>query len=175
MIEDLTTEARDTAERVIAIFVDDRLKALPLPEGFWEDDYVLGFLMCSALQLTQARHGDDLDPLAAADATFQVLGEASGNGIEAVKDRVGVLQNSGSLDYLQAMKMADKLVRFISGSTTAALDPVVLKAREQARQMFADGSLDPDKVPEDAALRGILVNNLFTVVVKERFKIEAGA
>ena len=60
-------------------------------------------------------------------------------------------------------------------STTAALDPVVLKAREQVRQMFADGSLDPDKVPEDAALRGILVNNLFTVVVKERFKIEADA
>ncbi|MCK5621685.1 MAG: hypothetical protein KAJ11_05285 [Alphaproteobacteria bacterium] len=175
MIEDLTTEARDTAERVIAIFVDDRLKAMPLPEGFWEDDYVLGFLMCSALQLTQARHGDNLDPLAAADAAFQVLGEASGSGIEAVKDRVGVLQNSGSLDYLQAMKMADKLVRFISGSTTAALDPVILAAREQTRQMFADGSLDPDKVSEDAALRGILVNNLFTDVIRERFKIEAGA
>lgn len=175
MIEDLTTEARDTAERVIAIFVDDRLKAMPLPEGFWEDDYVLGFLMCSALQLTQARHGDNLDPLAAADAAFQVLGEASGSGIEAVKDRVGVLQNSGSLDYLQAMKMADKLVRFVSGSTTAALDPVVLAAREQTRQMFADGSLDPDKVSEDAALRGILVNNLFTDVIRERFKIEAGA
>ncbi|MBE9552822.1 MAG: hypothetical protein IMF05_05085 [Proteobacteria bacterium] len=175
MIEDLTTEVRDTAERVIAIFVDDRLKAMPLPEGFWEDDYVLGFLMCSALQLTQARHGDNLDPLAAADAAFQVLGEASGTGIEAVKDRVGVLQNSGSLDYLQAMKMADKLVRFISGSTMAALDPVVLAAREQTRQMFADGSLDPDKVSEDAALRGILVNNLFTDVIRERFKIEAGA
>lgn len=175
MIEDLTTKARDTAERVIGIFVDDRLKALPPPEGFWEDDYVLGFLMCSVLQLTQARHGDDLDPLAAADVTFQVLGEASGTGTEAVKDRVGVLQNSGSLDYLEAMKLADKLVRFIAGSTTAALDPVVLKAREQARQMFADGSLDPDKVSEDAALRGILVNNLFTDVVKERFKIEAGA
>ncbi len=174
MTESLTTEARDTAARVIAIFVDDRLKAMPLPDGFWDDDYVLGFLMCSALQLTQARHGDNLEPLAAADATFEALGEVSGNGIEAVKERVGVLQNSGSLDYLQAMKLADKLVRFISGSTTAALDPVVLKAREQVRQMYEDGSLDPGEVPEDAALRGVLVNNLFTTVVKERFKIEAG-
>lgn len=175
MIEDLTTEARDTAERVIGIFVDDRLKAMPLPDGFWDDDYVLGFLMCSALQLTQARHGDNLDPLAAADATFDALGEASGNGAEVVKERVGVLQNSGSLEYLEAMKLADKLVRFIAGSTTAALDPVVLKAREQVRQMFAEGILDPDKVPEDAALRGILVNNLFTDVIRERFNIEAGA
>ena len=66
-------------------------------------------------------------------------------------------------------------MRFISGSTTAALDPVVLKAREQARQMYESGSLDPETIPEDAALRGILVNNLFTDVVKERFKIEAGA
>jgi hypothetical protein len=175
MIEDLTTDPKDTAERVITIFVDDRLKALPLPEGFWKDDYVLGFLMCSAVMLTEARHGDELEQLAAADATFEVLGEMSGSGIEAVKERVGELQNAGSLDYLQAMKMADKLVRFISGSTTAALDPVVLKAREQARQMFQDGSLDPEKVPEDAAVRGILVNSLFTDVVKERFKIEAGA
>jgi len=174
MIEDLTTEARDTAARVIAIFVDDRLKATPLPDGFWDDDYVLGFLMCGAVMLTEARHGDDLDQLAAADATFQALGELSGNGVQAVKDRVGELQNSGSRDYLEAMKLADKLVRFISGSTTAALDPVVLKAREQALGMYREGSLDLDKVPEDAAVRAILVNTLFTDVVKERFDIEAG-
>jgi len=41
--------------------------------------------------------------------------------------------------------------------------------------MYAEGILDPEKVPEDAAVRGILVNNLFTDMVKERFKIEAGA
>lgn len=174
MVEDLSTEVRDTAARVIAIFVDDRLRALPLPDGFWNDDYVLGFLMCSTLQLTQARHGDDLEPLAAADATFEALGEASGNGIEAVKERVGVLQNSGSPDYLQAMLLADKLVRFISGSTTAALDPVVLKAREQAHAMFADGSLDAEKISEEAALHGVLVTNLFTEVVRERFQLGAG-
>lgn len=175
MIEDLTTGARDTAQRVIEIFVDDRLKAMPLPEGFWDDDYVLGFLMCSAVMLTEARHGDKLEQLAAADATFQALGEMSGKGEAAVKDRVGVLQNSGSADYLYGMKLADKMVRFIAGSTTAALDPVVLTAREQARLMYAEGILDPEKVPEDAAVRGILVNNLFTDMVKERFKIEAGS
>ena len=174
MTDDRTVEAKDTAIEVIAIFVDDRLKTQPLPDGFWDDDYVLGFLMCSALQLTQARFGDDLDPLAAADATFQALGEVSGNGPEAVKERVGMLQNSGSPDYLQAMLLADKLVRFISGSTTAALDPVVLKAREQAHAMFADGSLDAEKISEEAALRGVLVTNLFTEVVRKRFQVEAG-
>jgi hypothetical protein len=174
MIEDLTMEARDTAARVIAIFVDDHLRALPPPDGFWNDAYVLGFLMCGAVLLTEARHGEALDQLAAADATFEALGELSGNGVEAVKDRVGELQNSGSRDYLEAMKMADKLVRFISGSTTAALDPVVLKAREQALGMYREGGLDPDRMPEDAAIRGILVNTLFTDVVKERFNIEAG-
>lgn len=175
MVEDLTTTARDTAARVIAIFVDDRLKALPLPEGFWDDDYVLGFLMCSAVQLTQARHGDDLEPMAAADATFEALSEASGKGIEAVKDRVGVLQNAGSTDYLHAMMLADKLVRFIAGSTTAALDPVVLAARERTRGMYEDGLLDAETVPEDAALRGVLVTTLFTDVVMERFAPQPGA
>lgn len=174
MTEDLSMEARETAARVIDIFVDEELKASPLPDGFWDDDYVLGFLMCSAVQLTQARYGDDLEPLEAAEATFEVLGEASGKGIEAVKDRVGALQNSGSGDYLEAMKLADKMVRYISGSTTAALDPVVLKAREQARQMYQNGTLDPESVPENAALRGLLVNNLFTDVVRQRFGIEAG-
>lgn len=173
MTDDRTVEAKDTAIEVIAIFVDDRLKTQPLPDGFWDDDYVLGFLMCSALQLTQARFGDDLDPLAAADATFQALGEVSGNGPEAVKERVGELQNSGSLDYLQAMTCADKLVRFVFGSATAALDPIIQKARDQARAMLADGSLDPETISEDAALRGVLVNTLFTTVVRERLHIEA--
>lgn len=175
MTEKVAADARDTAARVISIFVDDKLKATPLPEGFWEDDYVLGFLMCSALQLTQARHGDDVDPLEAADATFEALAEASGNDVEAVKDRVGVLQNSGSRDYLEAMKLADKLVRFVSGSATAALDPVVLKAREQVSEMYEDGSLDREKVPEAAALRGLLVNNLFISVVRKRFGLGADA
>lgn len=175
MSEDSLAEARDTATRVIDIFVDEQLKATSLPDGFWEDDYVLGFLLCSALQLTQARHGDDVEPLEAADATFEALAEASGSGVDAVKERVGVLQNSGSADYLEAMKLADKLVRFISGSTTAALDPVVLKAREQVRQMYEDGSLDREKVPETAALRGLLVNNLFTSIVRKRFDLGADA
>lgn len=173
MTDDLKGQARETAARVIAIFVDERLKALPLPEGFWNDDYVLGFLMCSGVQLTQARYGEDVDPLVAADATFEALAEASGKDIQAVKDRVGVLQNSGSADYLHAMKLADKLVRFISGSVTAGLDPVVLKAREQVRQMYDAGTLDPEKVPEDAALRGVLVRNLFTDEVMKRFNLEA--
>jgi hypothetical protein len=163
MTDDLTGEARETAARVISIFVDERLKAMPLPDGFWDDDYVLGFLMCAAVQLTQARYGEEVDPLIAADATFQAMSEASGRDVQAVKDRVGVLQNSGSMDYLNAMKLADKLVRFISGSVTAALDPVVLKAREQVSET----------VPEDAALRGVLVRNLFTDEIMERFNLEA--
>jgi hypothetical protein len=175
MTEDLSAEARGTAAQVISIFVDDRMKAAPLPEGFWNDDYVLGFLMCSAIQLTQAKYGDALEPLDAADAAFEVLAEQSGSDIEAVKERVGVLQNSGSADYLHGMKLADKLVRFISGSATAALDPVVLKAREQARLMYENGNLDPERVPEEAALRGVLVANLFTSVVRQRFGMSADA
>ncbi len=171
MTEDLASEARDTASRVISIFVDDNLKSLPLPGSFWDDDYVLGFLMCAAVQLTQARYSEEVDPLVAADATFEAIAEASGRDVQAVKDRVGVLQNSGSADYLHAMKLADKLVRFISGSVTAALDSVVLAAREQVRKMYDEGILDADKVPEDAALRGVLVRNLFTDEVMKRFDL----
>jgi hypothetical protein len=51
---------------------------------------------------------------------------------------------------------------------------VILAAREQATRMRADGSLDPDKVSEEAALRGVLVNTLFTAVVMERFDPPTG-
>lgn len=175
MTEDLTADARGTAAQVISIFVDDRLKASPLPAGFWDDDYVLGFLMCCAIEMTQAQFGDAIEPMAAADAAFEVLAAESGSDIEAVKARVGVLQNTGSADYLHGMKLADKLVRYISGSATAALDPVVLNAREQARQLYENGSLDRDKVPEEAALRGVLVATLFTNVVRQRFDMTAEA
>lgn len=174
MTKDHAAEARETVARVVEIFVDDSMKATPLPDGFWDDDYVLGFLMCAAVQLTQARFGEEFDPTIAAEVTFDVLGDQSGRGSQAVKDRVGVLQNSGSLDYLHAMKLADKLVRFIGGSVTAALDPVVLKAREQVRQMYDSGALDAEKVPEDVALRGMLVRNLFTDPILDRFGLSAG-
>ena len=81
-----------------------------------------------------------------------------------------MLQNEGDLEYLDAMKAADKLVRFIAGSATARLDPVVLAAREKAVRMREDGSIS-----EEAALRAVLVNTLFTEVVMERFDGAAGA
>ena len=175
MSESIEAQARETADEVISVFVDDRMRAIPAADGFWEDAYVLGFLLCAALQLTQGRHGDDLEPIAAADAVLHALGDASGAGVDQVKDRVGVLQNEGDLEYLDAMKAADKLVRFIAGSATARLDPVVLAAREKAVRMREDGSIDPDTISEDAALRGVLVNTLFTEVVMERFDGAAGA
>jgi len=174
MSESIEAQARATANEVIGVFVDDRMRAIPDADGFWEDAYVLGFLLCAALQLTQGRHGDDLEPIAAADAVLHALGDASGAGVDDMKDRVGVLQNEGNLEYLGAMKAADKLVRFIAGSATARLDPLVLAAREKAVRMREDGSLDPDKVSEEAALRGVLVNTLFTEVVMARFDGTAG-
>ena len=174
MSESIEAQARATANEVIGVFVDDQMRAIPGADGFWEDAYVLGFLLCAALQLTQGRHGDDLEPIAAADAVLHALGDASGAGVDDMKDRVGVLQNEGNLEYLGAMKAADKLVRFIAGSATARLDPQVLAAREKAVRMREDGSLDPDKVSEEAALRGVLVNTLFTEVVMARFDGTAG-
>jgi len=174
MSESIEAQARATANEVIGVFVDDQMRAIPGADGFWEDAYVLGFLLCAALQLTQGRHGDDLEPIAAADAVLHALGDASGAGVDDMKDRVGVLQNEGNLEYLGAMKAADKLVRFIAGSATARLDPLVLAAREKAVRMREDGSLDPDKVSEEAALRGVLVNTLFTEVVMARFDGTAG-
>lgn len=169
MSASIEAQARETADEVIAVFVDDRMRAIPAADGFWDDAYVLGFLLCAALQLAQGRHGDDLEPIAAADAVLHALGDASGAGVDHMKARVGVLQNEGDLEYLNAMKAADKLVRFIGGSAAGQLDPVVVAARETAARMRADGSFDPDKVSEDAALRGVLVNTLFTEVVMERF------
>ncbi|MDH3228951.1 MAG: hypothetical protein OEN55_04070 [Alphaproteobacteria bacterium] len=169
MSETIEAQARNTAHEVIAVFVDDRMRAIPVSDGFWEDAYVLGFLLCAVLQLTQGRHGDDLEPITAADAVLHALGDASGAGVDQMKDRVGVLQNEGNLEYLDAMKAADKLVRFIAGSAASQLDPVVLTARQQALRMREDGSLDPDTVSEEAALRAVLVNTLFTEVVMGRF------
>lgn len=175
MGDSIETQAQETATEVVAVFLDDRMKAIPESEGFWEDPFVLGFLLCVSLQLTQGRHGDELEPIVAADAALQALGDISGAGIDGMKDRVGVLQDSGNADYFSAMKSADKLVRFIGGSSASRLDPVVQAAREKAEAMRAEGLLDTEKVSEEAALRGVLVNTLFTEVVTERFGLAAGA
>jgi len=170
MDESIRAQAQETATRVITAFVDEPMRSIPASQEFWEDGYVLGFLICAAVQLTQGRHGDELEPIAAAEVALHALGEVSGAGVERMKDRVGLLQNEGDLRYLNAMMAADKLVRFIAGSAASQLDPVVLAARKKAARMRADGSLDPDKVSEDAALRGVLVHTLFTDVVRARFE-----
>jgi hypothetical protein len=98
MSESIEAQARETADEVIAVFIDDRMRAIPASDGFWEDPYVLGFLLCAALQLTQGRHSEDLEPIAAADAVLHALGDASGAGVDQMKDWVGALQNEGNLE-----------------------------------------------------------------------------
>lgn len=173
MSDGIETEARATACKVIDIFVDDRLKNLPLPDAFWEDAYVLGFLMCAAIQMTQGRYGDALEPLAAAEATFQALGDMSGLGAEAIKTRVGECQDSGDTDYLKAMVSADKLVRYVTGAGTIAYDPLILEVRAQADRMIAEGAFGEGEISAESAMRATLMTTLFTDVVMERFGIAA--
>lgn len=174
MTETTLADARSTADEVIGIFVDDSLKQRELPADFWEDAFVLGFLLCVGLQLTQGRHGSDLTPLGAAEATFDALGDASGMGTAAIKDRVGELQNTAEADYLQAMLSADKLVRFISGATGMQQDPVVVHARERMRQDMEAGLFGAD-MSEERALQVTLLTTLFTDVVVDRFDLAAPA
>lgn len=168
----IQAEAKSTADEVIGIFVDDSLRSLALPDDFWDDAYVLGFLLCAGLQLTQGRHGNDLTPLAAAEATFDALGDASGRGAEGIKNRVGELQNTAEADYLQAMLSADKLVRLIAGATGMERDPVIVAARERMLKDMEAGFLGAD-MSEERALQVTLLATLFTDVVIDRFGLVA--
>lgn len=174
MTETTKAEAKTTADEVIGIFVDDNLKNLNLPDDFWDDAYVLGFLLCVGLQLTQGRHGNGLTPLGAAEATFDALGDASGLGADAIKDRVGELQNTAEADYLQAMLSADKLVRFIAGAAGMQRDPVIASAQERMRKDMEAG-LFGDDMSEERALQVTLLTTLFTDVVVDRFGLDTPA
>lgn len=169
----IDTQARATAEQVIEVFVDDRLKALPLPAGFWDDAYVLGFLMCATIQMTQGRHGDALEPLAVVEATFEALGAMSGKGTEAVKTRVGECQDAADADYLRAMVSADKLVRHVTGASAMRDDPLIAAIREKTVQLIESGAFGDHEITEESAMRAVLVTTLFTEVVMERFGLAA--
>lgn len=174
MTEAIETEAKATAGKVIDIFVDDRLKSLPLPETFWEDAYVLGFLMCAAMQMTQGRYGDELEPLLAAEATFQALGDVSGLGTETIKTRVGECQDGEDTDYFQAMISADKLVRYVTGSGNMTHDPLIAAVREKTDRLIDSGAFGDGEVSTESAMRATLMTTLFTDVVMDRFGIAAG-
>lgn len=173
MTEPIETEAKATAGKVIDIFVDDRLKSLPLPDAFWEDAYVLGFLMCAAIQMTQGRYGEELEPLAAAEATFQALGDMSGLGADAIKTRVGECQDGGNADYLKAMVSADKLVRYVTGASSMAHDPLIMAVRDKADRMIEAGAFGDGEISPESAMRATLMTTLFTDVVMDRFGISA--
>lgn len=172
MTDAIQTEAKATAEQVIGVFVDDGLRAASPPETLWNDAYVLGFLMCAGIQMTQGRHGDDLEPLDAAEATFAAIGDASGLGTDAIKSRVGECQDGGDTDYVKAMVAADKLVRYVAGTTNMEHDPLIVAVRERANGLIDAGAFGDGDVSEESAMRVTLLTALFTDIVKDRLGID---
>ncbi len=172
MTDAIETEAKATAQEVIGVFVDDGLRAASPPETLWNDAYVLGFLMCAGIQMTQGRHGDDLEPLDAAEATFEAIGDVSGLGTDAIKARVGECQDDGDTDYIKAMVAADKLVRYVAGTVNMEHDPLIAAVRERAAGLIDAGAFGEGDVSEETAMRVTLLTALFTDVVKDRLGIE---
>jgi hypothetical protein len=137
-----------------------------IPDGFWDDPYVLGIVSGSisifAKLSTNGRiAGDDLG--AVLIDTFSIISEQ--DGVPIIR-RVLAFQDASDPDFLLGVKNADKMVSYAYGDTGYDNDPDVIHAKRIAKATASLQITGP--ISPDAAIAGALQQILFYDMVRKR-------
>ena len=142
---DPQAEQKTTApgRQLVGTFVDGFDKSFGLPEGFWDDPYVLGFLVTCALKPAASdpamiNRSDSGAHDASADAPSVIISSRSDNG--ATRRHVGEVE----VDRL--MQLAAATLGAIACEDREAMDRRIRKAVQVGGADFRDGGDAADKL-----------------------------
>jgi len=137
-----------------------------LPPGYWEDEYVLGFLPALtglfATAITRNKISE-ADRLLVVEDCLNELSRGAGPAIMQQVKRLTLTQPEG---FVKAAQAAGKLMAFTVGQCPSD-DPDLIQAKLDAQQTRG-GAAAPDAASEFADTARALVNRLFYDVVNQR-------
>lgn len=138
-----------------------------VPEGFWEDAYVLGFLNgCIGIMAKMATRGK-IDGGDLGQVMIGVFDAISGGQGSEIATRVIPLQESEDTEFLRGVTSAAKTISVAYGFPDYDTDPDVVAARRLAKSMSSVSSIFAG--PSEAAqVAGALHKMLFFNVVRDR-------
>ncbi len=173
-MQDIDSEAMERATGAVRFFVERISNTVGLPDGFWDDPYVFGFLIGAGILAASGARGGGVAGHTAAQAGIAAVSLVSGLEQAAVTQQLSAVQDSEDADYVRGITSAQKLMAVAAGYRGLDDDPDVIAARERAEELYSPEVLGEEDISEDGKLIGALQITLFVEVVIERFGIELG-
>ena len=158
----------DMATEALQVVVAMLGEAEQLPEGLWDDPFVLGFVFyCTYAYALRAGSGDI--PFKQLRPAYEAALGAEGN---AIFSQSLIHQMEEHEAFGEGMEAATKFIAATGGQATYDDDPAVLIALERARDLVnrleTEGSSDQG-LDFDQALFVYLYDELFIIPLRQRF------
>lgn len=169
---DVDSEAMERATGAVRFFVERVSDTVGLPEGFWEDPYVFGFLVGAGILAAAGAGGGAAPGHTAAQAGIAAVAVVSGLEQAVITKQLAAVQDDEDADYIRGIGNAQKLMAVVAGYGGLEDDPDIVAARERAEEIYTPEVLGDREVSEEAKLLGALQLTLFDEVVLGRFGLE---
>jgi hypothetical protein len=145
----------------------------PLPDGFWHDPYVLGYISSTISTFAKTATSGKITGADLGYCLFETLGKISGrNGVE-IGQRVTSLAQAKDPDFFEGVDAAGKVIAVTDGSREFDDDPDVIAAVKMADSIGSslDLSEPTDRATRISSCLGIIV---FNNRIKKRFGLSTG-
>jgi hypothetical protein len=174
MSEDVVKDAEQLGEKLARTFLGLVQNSVEmdtdLPDGFWDDAFVLGFLGGCVLKSAPSKGLALLKPDLLLGVMSRVLANLSGREAAEMERRILELHDRDR-DFRRGADNADKILSITWGLPGYDDDPDILDGHQRALDMREAGFFLDGEVSEQKALVAALQLSLFREVVFDRFGV----
>lgn len=157
-------EPLNAAYDAICSMLDLLRKDGPLPAGFWDDPFVLGFIAyCIEAVATQA--GAEPDDFQDVPAVYLSLLEGNGLDVFQQSYKFHVEKNA---DFERGVEVGQKFLTVAYGSLAHEDDPAIIQARAVASETVERMRREGEEVSMEDAVFGYLLEGLFFQEIRNR-------
>ncbi|MEQ8369395.1 MAG: hypothetical protein RIE31_06530 [Alphaproteobacteria bacterium] len=139
--------AAAAARQAVAPLVDTFRRTGGLPDGFWDDAYVFGYMGGTAAMAARLAAGGSLDEETLGEVVLSVLEECAGRDRDWLAGRAEALHGAADAAFAEGRRNAEKVMTVAMGGRQFDKDPDVRAARDLVQRMRAMKLLQKNAEP----------------------------
>jgi hypothetical protein len=140
-------EVSAAARQAVEPLVDTFRRTGGLPDGFWDDPYVFGYMGGTAAMAARLAAGGGLDDDTLGEVVLTVLHESSARERDWLASRAETLHGAGDESFAEGQRNAEKVMAVAMGGRQFDKDMDVRAARDLVRRMREMKLLQKDAEP----------------------------